>query len=138
MTTNKFVLCILVSSLLNSCGDETAHFVQRNPEAENALSQIASTEGFKPFKGNPVLTIDPEGAFDAGALGSMTVLFVDSLFHIYYEAWGVRSVKTWDAAEYETLQIGHATSKNGILWTKDPENPVLKQGGKGEWDETGV
>jgi predicted GH43/DUF377 family glycosyl hydrolase len=68
----------------------------------------------------------------------MTILKVEDTFHIYHEAWGVRSEKEWDAAEYETLQIGHATSKDGILWIKDPNNPVLRQGGKGEWDETGV
>ena len=103
-----------------------------------SLKQMASTDGFKPYDGNPVLTTGPEGSWDAGALGSMTILKVGDTFHLYYEAWGKRSEKEWDAAEYETLQIGHATSKDGITWTKDPDNPVLRQGGKGEWDETGV
>ena len=103
-----------------------------------SLKEIASTEGFQPYKGNPVVTMGPEGSWDAGALGSMTVVLAEGVFHVYYEAWGLRSEKTWDAAEYESLQIGRATSKDGIHWTKDPDNPVLLQGSEGEWDETGV
>jgi hypothetical protein len=102
----------------------------------NSLKQIASTEGFKPYEGNPVISPGSVGTFDAGALGSMTILKVEDTFHIYYEGWGVRSEKEWDAAEYETLQIGHATSKDGIHWTKDPNNPVLTQGKEGECMKT--
>jgi hypothetical protein len=68
----------------------------------------------------------------------MSVLKVGDVFHMYYEAWGVRSEKEWDAEEYESLQIGHATSKDGVRWTKDPQNPVLPRGAKGEWDRTGT
>jgi acetyl esterase/lipase len=87
---------------------------------------------------NPVISTGPEGSWDAGALGSMTVLKVGDTFHLYYEAWGVRSEKEWDAAEYESLQIGHATSTDGIHWTKDPHNPVLPRGAQGQWDRTGT
>jgi hypothetical protein len=102
------------------------------------LKEIGSTEGFNPYAGNPVLATGPEGSFDAGALGSMSVILVDSVFHLYYETWGVRSDAEWDAAEYESLTIGHATSMDGINWTKDPENPVLDQGGEADFDRTGV
>jgi predicted GH43/DUF377 family glycosyl hydrolase len=111
---------------------------EASPSILDSLKQIASTEGFKPYEANPVLQPGEEGTWDAGALGSMSVLKVGDIFHMYYEAWGVRSEKEWDAAEYETLKIGHATSKDGIHWTKDPNNPVLPQGEKGEWDATGV
>jgi predicted GH43/DUF377 family glycosyl hydrolase len=109
-----------------------------DPAALESLRQIGSTEGFQPYEGNPVIDVGPEGSFDAGALGSMTILIADGTFHLYYEAWGDRSEKEWDASEYETLQIGHATSADGIHWTKDPANPVLEQGKEGEWDDTGV
>jgi len=33
------------------------------------------------------------------------------------------------------LRIGHATSNNGINWTKDINNPVLDKGPTGSWDE---
>jgi hypothetical protein len=68
----------------------------------------------------------------------MSVIKAGDVFHMYYEAWGVRSEKEWDAEEYESLQVGHATSMDGIHWTKDPTNPVLPQGAEGQWDETGT
>lgn len=37
-----------------------------------------------------------------------------------------------------TLQIGLATSADGINWTKDPANPVLPLGAPGAWDEVSV
>ena len=102
------------------------------------LKQLSSTEGFKYYEGNPVFVTGPEGSFDAGALGSMTVLVVDGVFHMYFETWGLRSDAEWDAEEYETLTIGHATSKDGLTWIKDPENPVLDRGGEADFDRTGV
>jgi len=116
------------------------------PDQKNGLSssvlenlkQLGSTEGFKCYGGNPILGTGPEGSFDAGALGSMTVVLVDNVFHLYYETWGLRSDTEWDADEYESLTIGHATSQDGIQWTKDPENPVLDHGGEADFDRTGV
>ena len=34
--------------------------------------------------------------------------------------------------------IGYATSSDGIVWTKDANNPVLEPGAEGEWDDFGV
>jgi predicted GH43/DUF377 family glycosyl hydrolase len=132
----------LISFFLCFCSNQkhssTGKLAEINFAVIDSLKQIASTEGFKPYEGNPILTPGPEGSFDAGALGSMCILRAGDVFHIYYEAWGVRSAKEWDAAEYETLQIGHATSKDGIHWTKDPGNPVLPRGGEQDFDRTGV
>lgn len=108
------------------------------PGVIESLRRIGSTEGFKPYEGNPILKPGPEGSFDAGALGSMCILRVGDRFHLYYEAWGVRTTKQWIAGEYETLQIGHATSADGIHWKKDSNNPVLSRGGQADFDRTGV
>lgn len=131
---NAYMIAVLMIVLLFGC----TSIEKSDQSVLNSLKRMASQDGFKPYDGNPVITMGPEGTFEAGALGSMTILQVEGVFHIYYEAWGVRSEKEWDASEYETLQIGHATSTDGIHWNKDPNNPVLEQGGKGEWDETGV
>ena len=104
----------------------------------NEVRKLGGKMGFKAYDANPVLTVGAPGEWDAGALGSMTVIEVGSIYHLYYEAWGVRSEKEWDAEEYESLQIGHATSKDGVHWTKDPANPVLLRGAPGEWDRTGT
>jgi len=109
-----------------------------DPDIIAGLKAIASTEGFQPYDENPIIDVGPEGSFDAGALGSMTILLVDGVFHIYYETWGIRSAAEWDAEEYESLTIGHATSRDGINWTKDPSNPVLDHGKEMDFDRTGV
>jgi hypothetical protein len=60
------------------------------------------------------------------------MLKTGDIFYRYCEAWGVRSEKEWDAAEYETRQIGCATSKEGILWTKDLIYPLRQKSDEGE------
>ena len=133
----RYFVIIIPAFLLFACSG-----AKRNAGLDGSILQglieIASTEGFRSYEANPVLSPGPEGSFDAGALGSMSVVLVDSVFHLYYETWGVRSDAEWDAAEYESLTIGHATSSDGINWTKDPENPVLDHGGEADFDRTGV
>ncbi len=43
---------------------------------------------------------------------------------MWYSAWGGTGA----------VQIGHATSPDGLTWTKDPSNPVLTVGSTGSWD----
>lgn len=88
-------------------------------------------------KDTVVLAPGLNGEWDAGALGSMTVVKAKDTFHMYYEAWGELS-KEGTQSEYETLQIGHATSQDGINWSKDPGNPAIAQGDSGEWDSDGT
>ena len=38
----------------------------------------------------PVISPGEKGSWDAGALGSMTVVKVGGVYQMYYEAWGVR------------------------------------------------
>jgi len=126
----------------------TPVFAGEMPTAENAskpespeiftndqLKKLAGNEVFKPFEGNPVVGLGAQGEWDAGALGSMTVLKVGKVYHMYYEAWGVRR---YSAEDYKSLQIGHATSPDGVHWTKDPANPVLRKGTGDDWDKDGT
>lgn len=105
---------------------------------EEAVKGLAGRTEWKVYDGNPVVETGKQGEWDAGALGSMTVLKVDDVYQMYYEAWGVRSEKEWDAEEYESLQIGHALSRDGVHWVKDPASPVIPRGAEGEWDRTGT
>jgi len=93
---------------------------------------------WKVYSNNPVIDVGEEGTFDAGALGSMSVVEAKDMFHMYYEAWEVRSDIEWSREEYYTLSIGHATSKDGITWIKDDNNPVIPRGKRGEWDDRGT
>jgi hypothetical protein len=132
MKHSALILLVISALLCSSCNK-----ISTQPSLEK-LQNIASKTSFKPYKGNPVVTMGEKSTWDAGALGSMTVLKVEETFHMYYESWGVRSEADWDAAEYESLQIGHATSKDGIHWIKDSANPVLPKGAEGQWDRTGT
>jgi hypothetical protein len=93
---------------------------------------------FIEYPNNPVLQVGSPGEWDAGALGTMSALKVGDLFHMYYEAWGQRSGTAWVKEDYYSLQIGHATSTDGVTWIKDPMNPVLASGRAGDWDHLGT
>jgi len=86
------------------------------------LRGLAGAERWAAYTNNPVLRPGAKGAWDAGALGSMTVLKAGDVFHMYYEAWSDRGANG-DSVDYLTLQIGHATSPDGVNWTKDPLKP---------------
>ncbi len=129
--------CFLVGLLL--IGGMACCSTKMGPCNRNHGIVPAGKNGFKPYVGNPIISPGAEGEWDAGALGSMTVVKVHGVYHMYYEAWGVRSEKQWSAEEYATLQIGHATSTDGIHWTKDPANPVIPRGQTNDaWDRNGT
>lgn len=93
---------------------------------------------FEPYALNPVLAPDPtkEDAWDAGAIGSVSLVKVGDVFHLYYEAWALPD--HGGGLNFSSLQIGHATSADGIHWDRDPNNPVVGKGARGEWDADGT
>ena len=110
-------------------------------EGDKALSvqqlrDLAGTNHWAVYPDNPVLRPGVKDEWDAGAVGSMTVLKVGEVFHMYYEAWGAPHGGN-RGLDYRTLQIGHATSRDGVHWTKDPANPVLPKGDGKDWDKDG-
>ncbi|MHC4618848.1 MAG: glycoside hydrolase family protein [Planctomycetota bacterium] len=87
---------------------------------------FAGKTGWSVYPGNPIIEPGKVGEWDSWAVMSMTVVKVGDTFHLYYEG-GLTGCGD--------LQIGHATSADGLCWAKDPENPVLPPGRPGEWDE---
>lgn len=75
---------------------------------------------------NPVLNLGSYGTWDDVKTWSPDVLYYDGQYHMYYAGD--------DGNEY---RIGHATSKDGILWTKDPNNPII-QGNSSKWYGTHI
>ena len=118
--------------------DRVLEGLRKDSLDQDGVRKLAGKGTWKAFEGNPVLACGEEGSWDAGALGSVCLLRVDGVYHMYYEAWGVRSDKEWDASDYESLQVGHAVSLDGVTWAKDPANPVLPRGSEGQWDHTGT
>ncbi len=74
---------------------------------------------------NPVLSPGSNGSWDDVLIDSHCIIFTDSLFHMWYMGWNGTA---------NQVRLGHATSANGISWTKDANNPVLSYGTAGSWD----
>lgn len=79
------------------------------------------------YLGNPVLDVGSAGSWDDVSSGMGTVLFDGATYHMWYA--GLDGFNS---------RIGHATSSDGISWTKDPLNPVLDLGTPGSWDDNHV
>jgi predicted GH43/DUF377 family glycosyl hydrolase len=77
--------------------------------------------------GNPVMLPGAAGEWDNEAIGSGRVIYHDNTYHMWYHGGTIGS-----------LGIGHATSPDGVTWTKDTNNPVLSKGKIGDWDESNV
>ncbi len=100
----------------------------------NGIGLAFSGDGIKwsrYFK-NPVLVGDP-GEWDEYHTIDPSVLVRDGIYNLWYHG-GNQKGNSW----YGNFQIGHATSPDGIRWTKSPENPVLLHGGEGTWSSFGV
>jgi hypothetical protein len=75
---------------------------------------------------SPVIELGEPGSWDDRGQALGAVYFDGSLYHMWYEGWDA-------AGDHD--DIGHATSPDGVTWTKDPANPVLERGAPGEWDD---
>jgi len=78
----------------------------------------------------PLQGLDPgePGSWDEGGCWVQAVVFDGSMHHLWYKG---RDLSGWN-------DTGHATSIDGISWTKEPANPVLTRGAPGEWDDLGI
>jgi predicted GH43/DUF377 family glycosyl hydrolase len=75
---------------------------------------------------NPIMVPTPD-SWEAGGFGSCHVMPFEGEYKMWYSAWN---------ASYTKTQIGYAFSSDGINWTKESaNNPVLKTGGSGQWDD---
>jgi hypothetical protein len=88
-----------------------------------------STTTDPPFaESDPVLNPGPPGSYDDEQASGPFVLFIDNTYHMWYGG-SDNSIHS---------SICHATSLNGINWTKDTLNPVLDVGPNGTWDDVWV
>ena len=65
---------------------------------------------------NPVLPVGPSGAWDAAFVDPAAVIYQDGTFHSFYAG-----VPSWP---YD-LAIGHASSPDGVNWTRSGPDAVL-------------
>jgi len=77
---------------------------------------------------DPVLYPGSPGTYDDEHVSSPTVILVDDLYHMWYAGDG-------ESSDPGNSKICHATSSDGIMWTKDTLNPVVNRGVNGTWDD---
>ncbi len=101
-------------------GDDGTHF---------RIGYATSPDGITWTKDtlNPVLDVGPAGSWEDYCVFFPTVLIVGSTFHMWYTGD--------DGTHY---RFGHATSPDGLTWTKDTLNPVLDLGPAGSWDNASI
>jgi predicted GH43/DUF377 family glycosyl hydrolase len=85
-----------------------------------------STDGihWQKSNANPVLDVGTPGEFDSEHVYNPMVVYHDGLYWMWYAG---NNGTNW--------QIGLATSIDGVQWKKHPNNPVLKIGAAGKWDD---
>jgi len=96
---------------------------QSRPEITYGIGYAASEDGIHWVKHpDPVLLAADSGP-DSGTVRDACVIRVESGYEMWYR--GIEG-RNWT--------ICHATSSNGVDWSRNPQNPVL-QGESGSWDE---
>ncbi|UCG70096.1 MAG: hypothetical protein JSV09_03525 [Thermoplasmata archaeon] len=75
------------------------------------------------YAGNPVLDLGPPDSWDDFHVLSPTVHYNGSTFQMWYTGH-----------DGSVQEIGYANSTDGINWTKNAENPVMKVGLPGTWE----
>ncbi len=77
---------------------------------------------------NPVLDIGLPGSWDGSAVSRATVVYNESVYHMWYFGTDTSGV----------YRLGYATSPDGIVWTKYINNPVMDVGLPGRWDDASI
>ena len=90
------------------------------------IGMATSTDGinWQKSNANPVFDVGAPGQFDSEHVYNPMVVYHDSLYWMWYAG---NNGTNW--------QIGLATSKDGLQWKKHPNNPVLRVGAVGKWDD---
>ena len=107
-------------------------FVMYYAGGDNAnvwISYASSDDGisWNEYPSNPILHLGAKQSWEAEAVYTPDVLLTMGTYHMWYTG------KTGD-----NRKIGHATSADGLLWVKDPANPVLGLGATDGFASTGV
>ena len=87
------------------------------------LSHVFGQFNWTKYAGNPVLTRGDAGSWDAVAVGSPTIIYDGTLYHLWY-----------NGNDGSGTYMGYASSTDKINWEKHPD-PILDKGANGSWDD---
>ena len=105
-------------------------YAGNDPEPVGSIGYASSLDGINwtKYEGNPVLVAEPTDGWNEKTVYEPNVIFVDSLFHMWYTSSN-------DPLLPGPCYIHHATSADGLNWSKDIDhNPGLSPGPGSSWD----
>ena len=104
--------------------DDTYHMWYYAWDSNVRIGYAKSTDGvsWTKHEDNPVL--EPSDSWEENSVRRPIVLVDGTDFQMWYSG-----------GEYNKWRIGYATSPDGSNWTKYDNNPVLKWGAAGDWDD---
>ena len=107
-------------------GSEYKMWYTGNNQFHSRIGHATSPDGivWTKYAGNPVLNKGPFGAWDYYRVSDPSIFFDGSGYHMWYAGHDLFNVR-----------VGHATSPDGIVWTKYIDNPVLDLGPSGYWED---
>lgn len=102
--------------------NDTLHMWYTGSDGNNyRIGHATSVDGIswvRDIENNPVLSFGNPGEWDDYWVYLPTVVRVNDVFHIWYTGG--------DGNDH--FAIGHATSPDGVIWTKDSLNPIITKG----------
>jgi predicted GH43/DUF377 family glycosyl hydrolase len=116
----KFAIIFISLLMLASWCDDN-----NGPDVEDKSCEVCWTK----YSSNPVMVPGATGEWDDNWIWSGSVIYHEGVYHMWY---------TGGNSSEGIPRIGHATSPDGITWTKDPDNPVLDLGPEGSWDDSRI
>ena len=93
------------------------------------IGYATSPDGFTWTKHDSNTVLEPglDGDWDDEGVFNPEVIYKDGTYHMWYSGWdGTNS------------RIGHATSSDGVNWTKHAGNPVMDVGPGESWDDASI
>lgn len=100
--------------------------LKREKERFQLLVLPSEIQKWIKFYKNPVFNPGPPGSWEEKSVDCFSIGYYSGRYMMWYVG----------TPESLNCQIGVATSPDGLHWTKYPDNPVIRLGPKGSWDES--
>ncbi|RME69883.1 MAG: hypothetical protein D6784_17645, partial [Chloroflexi bacterium] len=116
------------SSVISDSGQYKMWYTAFDGSGVGRIGYATSPDGvtWSKYGSNPVLDVGAPGSWEDTDVMFPSVLKQGSTYHLWYDGS--------EGSGQGSHRIGHATSADGVNWTKDAANPVLDVGPSGDWD----